>query len=426
MKEVEVYYNGILWGKLFQANTGKIYFQYSAQAIESKIELSPLRCKLTPGAQTDFPQYLFHLPGFIYDCLPDGWGTLLLDRVFQKNNLKAPSPLERLVHSTENMPGALTFKPLKEGDEKIINDNINLIDIVNQNKEVFDKTEEKEALLSLINYGGSAHGARPKTLLYYNEKEGNVSNIAKPGSAPWIFKFQAKEDSFESVGLEQIYMECAAAAGLEVSQSKYIQLNDKQACFATKRFDVDKNGKKIHTHTLAGLLQADFKILGAIDYETYLKAVNYVTKSVAEVKKAFTQCVFNVVFCNKDDHSKNFSFMMAKNNVWTCAPSYDLTFMPGSNAEHNMAVNNKGKNINYSDLIGLIKPYGIDEKKAKFIIDKVCHAAIEFEKKYKKNNYNVSASTIKEVNEAIKYNVANIYKAEVAKPPTSKKQVSKE
>jgi len=29
--------------------------------------------------------------------------------------------------------------------------------------------------------------------------------------------------------------------------------------------------------------------------------------------QAFERCVFNVIFNNRDDHSKNFSFIMGKN-----------------------------------------------------------------------------------------------------------------
>ena len=61
--------------------------------------------------------------------------------------------------------------------------------------------------------------------------------------------------------------------------------------------------------------------------------------------------IFNVKAGNKDDHSKNFSFMLDKNNNWKMTPAYDLTPSQGINGEQTSMVNGKGTDITDSDLI---------------------------------------------------------------------------
>lgn len=406
MKEVQVYYQEQLWGTLLETDKKEVFFEYSPEALKSNLQLSPLNCPLKAGAQSGFPDYLAKLPGFIYDCLPDGWGMLLMDRMFRQNNIGYISPLDRLTYASANMIGALRFEPKKKNETK--SELVDLLSVAEQNKKVFTDLADQKVLLSLIQYGGSAHGARPKTLMYYNEETQQVSNTQRAGFSPWIFKFQAQNDSQDACGLEQIYMECAKNSGLDVSDSRYIQLDKNTACFATKRFDIEGAERK-HTHTLAGLMHANFRVAGNIDYDMYLRVVKFLTKNMVEVEKAFHQCVFNVVFGNKDDHPKNFSFIMDPKGIWRLAPSYDLTFMPGGDMEHYMAVNGKGKNIKMTDLLELAKKYALNPKKAQLIIDKTAAVAAVFEKSYLKNKYQVKPKSIKEISEALKKNLSYLY-----------------
>lgn len=398
MKEVAVYYHDTLWGKLLETEERKIYFEYSKEAIESKIELSPLKCKLVPGVSTNYPDHQFRLPGFIYDCLPDGWGMLLMDKMFEKNNITYISPLDRLTYSNANTIGALRFEPIKKNIER---ETIDLLELSKYNKEVYADTANKNQLMSLIQYGGSAHGARPKMLLFYDGK--SVTNKEREGFTPWIFKFQSTQDSKESIGIEQMYMETATACDLDVMKTKYINLDKENSCFATQRFDY-VNGQKLHVHTLAGLTHANFRTPGNIDYTMYLKAVNFLTRSHIEIQKAYRYCVFNCIFNNLDDHPKNFSFIFNGKN-WTVSPAYDLTFIEGE--ERHMDVNGKGSKINNEDLLTLAKSFGI--KNAEDIINKIAYYAINFENIYSNNNYFVKTSTIKQIQKKLKENVFRMY-----------------
>ena len=69
-----------------------LLFEYAPEALAQGLELSPLHLKLRPQAYGDFPVYQHRLPGLLADSLPDGWGLLLMDRVFRQQWAAPPWP----------------------------------------------------------------------------------------------------------------------------------------------------------------------------------------------------------------------------------------------------------------------------------------------------------------------------------------------
>jgi len=59
---------------------------------------------------------------------------------------------------------------------------------------------------------------------------------------------------------------------------------------------------------------------------------------VKAYEKIFRLACFNVFAHNRDDHSKNFSFLMNKMGEWRFAPAYDLTFSYSSHGHHSNAI----------------------------------------------------------------------------------------
>ena len=129
LEQVNVFYEGWgerwLWGTLVSttALTGRplIVFEYSNEARQRRLELSSYTLPLE-GAQLrrDFPVHQLHLPGPVYDSLPDGWGLLLMDRMFRQRGLTTAriGALERLANIGSNAMGAMTFHPVApEGQE---------------------------------------------------------------------------------------------------------------------------------------------------------------------------------------------------------------------------------------------------------------------------------------------------------------------
>ena len=87
--------------------------------------------------------------------------------------------------------------------------------------------------------------------------------------------------------------------------------------------------------------------------------------------------IFNVKSGNRDDHSKNFSFLLTPKNEWRLAPAYDLTPCAGLNGEHTAMVNGKGRDITDADLIAEAATCGVDQNKTQDLIEEAKLALIQ-------------------------------------------------
>ena len=98
-------------------------------------------------------------------------------------------------------------------------------------------------------------------------------------------------------------------------------------------------------------------------------------QSQAQVEQAYRHVVFNVVMNNKDDHSKNFSFMMDKRGNWSLAPVYDVTYNTGINGYHQMDVCGEAQSPTLTDLLKLAKLADIKPNNAHTIVEQVVDTA---------------------------------------------------
>ena len=66
-----------------------------------------------------------------------------------------------------------------------------------------------------------------------------------------------------------------------------------------------------------------------MDYGNLLALTGYITQNPDDVEEMYRRMVFNYLVDNKDDHCKNFSFIVVPDNnekwKWQLAPAYDLT-----------------------------------------------------------------------------------------------------
>jgi serine/threonine-protein kinase HipA len=404
MKKITVYYSG--WGEHWElgqlADDGRqLLFEYSAQALKQGLELSPLHLKLRAQSYSDFPQFQLRLPGLIADCLPDGWGMLLMDKLFRQQGL-APyeiSPLDRLALLGKSGIGALSFEPEKKyANEYEI---LKIKEIANEIKKIISD-QASPALLQLVQLGGSPHGARPKVLVNYDVKTNQISSDPNGPGVPWLIKFQAQNEHKEVCLIEQLYAAMAKKSGVLVAENSFFDLDKSLSAFGTKRFDrIDE--KRVPIQSLAGMLNADFRIPGSVNYSTLLRVTRFVTKNEQEVYRAYRQCVFNVIFNNRDDHAKNFSFLLNENRRWILSLAYDLTFSDGPNGEHQMDIMSEGKNPGRTHLMALAEDAGLEKDKCQKIIDDILQVAKKFKMSTKK--YAIREKTINEITAVIAQNI---------------------
>jgi serine/threonine-protein kinase HipA len=316
VKTLSVLYNG--WGEQFTLgrlaeDRANLIFEYSQEAIGRNLELSPLKLKLGPASYSGFPVHQERLPGLIADSLPDGWGRLLMDRFFNKRGLipQGVSVLDRLAFIGDRAMGALSFVPETQG--KLSAEDISLLEMANEVQQVIAE-RDTAALLKLAYLGGSPHGARPKVLVNYDPATMRVSTETTTSGIPLLVKFPGAYETPESCLLEYCYSRMAIDCGLVMPATFYFPLAKNMAAFGIQRFDRE-DGFRVPVLTVAGALDVDFRVPNA-DYSTLLSLTGFMTQDAGQVHEAFKRCVFNVLFNNRDDHTKNFSFRMNRAGMW--------------------------------------------------------------------------------------------------------------
>ncbi len=374
-------------------NENKFYFEYDLEFIKKGINISPFKLDLTNHLQMHKDTYP-KIFGAFDDSLPDGWGLLLMDRFFRKSekSLKNISYMDRLSYISNRAIGALCYEPAECADNTQYN--IDLYETSSQSLEIL-KGEAKEILPYMFKIGGSPGGARPKILVGYNGNDliSDIVDLPK-GYEHWLLKFRSLNDCQDSAKIEYIYYKMAQKANLNISESKLFFDNNDNTYFGTKRFDRLEDNKRIHTHTLSNLLHSNFRY-PALDYEVLIKVCFALTKNINDVLECFKVMVFNILSYNRDDHGKNFSFIMDKAGIWKFAPAYDLTFSYGINGEHSTSINGEGKNPCLTDIKKIAQLAGISPVEQNNIIENIKEAISSWNKLAKE--LGISKSIIAEI-----------------------------
>ena len=377
----------------------KIYFEYHIAFIEANLDISPLRLPLKSGVSS-FDYNLFEgLPGVFNDSLPDGWGRLLFDRFTRCLGI-LPSditPLDRLAHVGLNGLGALVYEPDHSTHES--SESINLDKLAQQAREVLDGTSD-EVLQDLLALNGSSAGARPKALIGLNKDRKNIIHgihDLPDGYTPWIVKFSNAQDSADAGAIEYVYALMAKKAGISMPEAHLFPAKKSAGYFAVKRFD--RNGKqRFHMHTACGLLHSDFRV-PSLDYEDLIALTGALTRDAREIEKLYQLSVFNVLAHNRDDHSKNFSFLMDEKGEWKLSPAYDLTFSSGPRGEQSTMIMGEGRNPSTNHLIKLGHEAKLSKARIIEIIDKTQTALASWE--VLASEYGVSTANIRLIGKRI-------------------------
>lgn len=358
---VEVWYEGWgerwLWGTLATTTAltrrPLIFFEYSQQALEKGLELSAHTLPLKgEKLRRNFPEHQLGLPGPVYDSLPDGWGMLLMDRLFRQRGLNAAriGPLERLTWIGSNAMGAMSFVPVQD-ELAVPQSDIPLTQLADEVREVLEG-EGGAFLHRLLQMGGSPQGARPKALLYRDAATLRFTTVPVKDYEPWLIKFPARGEHAEVCAIEKVYAHCLQECGIDTPQTEYFDLSGGHAAFASKRFDRE-SGMRVPMQSLAAFTGADYRVPGSLDYATFLRATQVCTNDVREKARAFTRIVFNVIFNNRDDHPKNFAYLMSADGTWTLAPAFDVTWNEGPGGYHQMDIMGEALSIQKQHLIWL-------------------------------------------------------------------------
>jgi len=368
----------------------EIYFKYYTDFIAKGLEISPIKLRLNTAINKAEVIPFEGLFGVFSDSLPDGWGKLLLDRSLTAKGVDITNMtmLDRLAFVGSKGMGALMYKP--EIDEGIYKQfEFELDNIAKATNQIISGSSI-EILDKLYILGSSSGGARPKILVGYNPKTQHIIGTEKdlPSNYEhWIIKFPSLSDRPDIANIEYAYYKMAVDSGIEMSECKLFKGKTGQVYFGTKRFDRIGNNR-LHMHSAAGMMHDDFR-LSNLDYGHIMDCAFRLERDVNAYEKILRLAAFNVFANNRDDHSKNFSFLMDENGKWKVAPAYDLTFSSSGHGMHSTMVSGESANPNKQHLMELANYFKI--KNAKSIIDQVQEVVNNWKSYAKK--YNVSTDS---------------------------------
>ena len=375
---LNVLYNGAPVGTLAETAGGKIAFQYDKSWIENGFSISPFSLPLGDKVFISDKSLFDGLYGVFDDSLPDGWGRLLTDRMLMKNNIAPESvtPLTRLAIVGKSGMGALEYEPEIIEDNGFTGSALSLDELAAEcNKIMNDRPAEH--LDDVFRLGGSSGGARPKAFLNYDCK-------------PWIVKFPSHYDS-EDIGKQEYdYNICAGKCGIEIPEVHLFDSAIWSGYFGCARFDrivpADKSvltetsgtsdaatlpTGKLHMVSVAALLETSHRYPN-LDYSILFKLTDLLAGDAGQLLELYRRMCFNVFAHNRDDHSRNFSFLYDEAaHAWRLTPAYDMTYSNSIGGEHATTVNGNGRDPGLADVAEVGKRAGISASKAKKIAEEI-------------------------------------------------------
>ena len=356
------------------------YLEFDQAFLRTGLELSPVHHKTIAGLHRPYDTKVFEgLHGIFNDSLPDGWGRLLLDRRARQLGIEPSTltPVDRLACVGSNGMGALCYEPSIEVWET---GRVNLdLDQLAADARMVLEGNISEVLLTLGQAGGSPGGARPKALIALNEDGHAVhgTDEAPLGYEHYLVKFPGRDDPNDIAAIEMAYADMAKEAGVLMPETKLLEGGEGKSYFAVRRFDRE-GPRRVHVQSASGLLYADIRI-PALDYSDLIMLTRNVTRDQQQCKAMFTLAVFNVLAYNRDDHARQFSFVMERDGTWCMAPAYDLTWSSGPGGEHSSSILGHGKNIAREHLIKLGKKADMKEPDINNVIEQARGAINKWE-----------------------------------------------
>ena len=268
--------------------------------------------------------------------------------------------------------GALVYRP--EIEEPVETGSIDLDRIAGQSREVLKEAPE-ELFPTLLRVGGSPGGARPKAVVCRDDRSGALIHgaLAAPdGWSHWLVKFRGKNDPADIGPIEQAYADMARAAGLDLPSTRLFPSGNPKtpAYFGARRFDRVGTSGRLHLHSACGQVHADFR-QPSLDYKTLMILTFQLTKDHRQVVEMFRRAAFNVFAHNRDDHGRQFAYLMDRTGSWSLAPAYDLTHSDGPGGEHSTAVMGEGRIPGERHLLAMAAEFTIPSADAAGIIDQV-------------------------------------------------------
>ena len=368
--KLDVIFRGRAVGTLSETPDHKIAFAYTPEWLESGFPVSPFSLPVRPGVFVPPSMNFGGLFGVFADSLPDAWGQLLMDRMLRRRGLEPGSVgrLTRLAAIGGAGMGALSYQPAM-GTWKA-RELADLDDMALECRRILNREDVGDAD-RLFALAGSSGGARPKVM-----------------TDEWIIKFPASKEDQDHGVMEKAYMDCAERCGITVPETRLLPSKRCGGYFSVRRFDrtrqPDGSLRRHHMLTAAAILELDFRTPG-MDYRDLMKLTKILCRDRREdVGQMFRRMCFNVFAHNRDDHSKNFTFLCDDiKDRWSLSPAYDLTWSSTYYGEHTTTVDGNGRDPGMKELLAVGKAAGLPSAWCEKTAGQIREEAQPLEAKYR-------------------------------------------
>ena len=286
--------------------------------------------------------------GVFEDALPDEWGRklLVLDRRLPRGQQGAPYLLREI--GADGL-GALAFAatgvPVSSRSPAAAIHLGALVDAAARLEA--GEPVEQGVLQRLLEAGSSPGGARPKALVDTDDGQ-------------WIAKFPSRyrDGRFDVVALEATASALAREAGLEVPETRVVDLPASRRVLLVRRYDVTPQAGRRHMVSLKTLCKERPGIY-VLSYDELATAVRkHSAAPGADVDALFRHAVFNLAIGNTDDHLKNF-WMLRHEHGWRLAPAFDLVPDVAERREHVLLFHLSHRVPTAGDVSAVAKAWGV-------------------------------------------------------------------
>ena len=116
--------------------------------------------------------------------------------------------------------------------------------------------------------------------------------------------------------------------------------------------------------------------------------------------------IFNIISGNRDDHTKNFCFLMSPNGKWRLSPAYDVTFNTGINGHHSMSVMGHGQAIPKSAIYQVASLIPLSPAKVDKMLTEVIEALSQWPELARQ--FDVPSTLINEIKQYIEIQIVRL------------------
>ncbi|MGE4240039.1 type II toxin-antitoxin system HipA family toxin [Ramlibacter sp.] len=301
--------------------------------------------------------------GVFRDASPEGFGLAMLEAMHHKS---LASPLDRLEASVGDAVGAIEV--CDDIERKLRWDAPSSEDLVAALRDLAPEQSPTAAARAVVKVQGtSLGGERPKLTVRH---DGQL----------WIAKLQLRGDAPHAPLREYAAMQCAAAAGVEVAETRFVRAGSRELLLV-RRFDRHIGGdghfrRRLYAsaHTVLRLDAADMRgdprrSYVALCHELRRWCARADAPVLEQQRELYRRMVVNAVCGNGDDHPRNHGLVLVDDR-WRLSPAFDIAPHIVFSETLAMSVNRRGDSaVRASALLQDCESFGYSREEALALID---------------------------------------------------------